>query len=330
MGVDQYEYYLSNKRSQDAIDLRKRRIPYPLIDHSGLVSPNYDHVQVALEKLIFDRIKSRPMIHTKRLEFWNRWNFRIPVDLKIQAEIIEAADWINFSYRDLDRISNYLGPKPLKEFSTKLDNYEIFTHPIVRNSQKLVLRIGSEYFSHRRINHRNIHLKGYYRPVLMIYMNAWIANGPEIGMEFSGDIEKPFFWELVEEEISIKEMMYLRKCESGGGRLKPDERFRNTVYSISLPRTNNPNTEIQMSLFKNKSNNSWFQIHLKVQPSGTAIPEQSDSMYWELKLLKIRKVCTFETFLTVMIVLLVLPFLCILLMLFLASLYGLFSGTLNI
>ncbi|PIC49357.1 hypothetical protein B9Z55_007991 [Caenorhabditis nigoni] len=313
--IDQYQYYLTRRHciyptdnSLATIQLQKRRLQKPPINGTvlALVSPIQDNFQKSFKKLVFDLFGNRPMIYTKTLELWYSSDYPLPVGLKIQAQIIEAR-LFNFSYGDLDRISNVLGPKPLEEFSTQLNNYDVLTHPIVQNSRKLVLWRGSV---DRRINHRNIHLKGFDQRDVLFCMNAWIANGPEIGMEFFGDIKKPFHIFLVEEEILIKEMMYLKKCELAGRRVKPDERFPHTVYSVSTPGTNDPNTEIQMSLIKNESIDSKFQIHLKVQPSGTAIPEQFDAMYWELKLLEIRKICQsveFQAFL-IALLLLFMPF----------------------
>ncbi|PIC49359.1 hypothetical protein B9Z55_007993 [Caenorhabditis nigoni] len=257
-----------------------------------------------------DLIGNRPTIYTKKWELWNSTDqttqqersaeiSRLPSGLKIQAEIIEAL-WYYCSYADLDQLSNILAPNPLEEFSTELDNYEILAHPIVRNSKKLVIWRGRENFEPQRIDHRNIHLKNYDRRTLIRYMNAWIANGPEVGMEFFGDIKvigknlgKLLNSDIDEEEESMKEIMDLKKSESGGRRVKPDEGFPNTLYSISMPQTNNPNTEIQMSLIKIDSIYSPFLIHLKVQPSGTAIPEQPDSVYWKWKTWIIQKI--FET-----------------------------------
>ncbi|CAO4365760.1 unnamed protein product [Caenorhabditis nigoni] len=294
--IDQNEYYSKNRRSNNfylcIIELRKRLIQNPIIDGTVFLSAIFEKDRVELEKLMLDLIGNRSMIYTKELAFLDPWLYRFPEKLKIQAEIIEDR-LFPLSLEDLDRIANILGPKPLKEFSTQLNNYQIFTHPIVRNSQKLVLWSGSEDFDHRRINHRNIHLKDYDRRILINHMNAWIANVNEVEKEFSGDIEVSGDnnLKLLEEEISIKEMMYLEKCKSGGKRVKANERFHNTVYSICMPRTNVPNTEIQFSLIRISSNNPKFHIHLKTEPSGTAIPEQSDSMYWELKLWEIRKFC---------------------------------------
>ncbi|PIC49361.1 hypothetical protein B9Z55_007994 [Caenorhabditis nigoni] len=294
--IDEYKYYLERKRSQGfkkrwTIKLGKRRTQNPPIDSNvlALMVPYYKNMQKAFEKLMFDLIGKRKMIYTKKLEFRHFWFYRMFVGVKIQAEIIETM-WFDFSYADLDQLSNILGPKPLKEFSTRLHSYKILTHPIVRNSERLVLRLGAENFNPRRINHRHIHLKGFYRYHLLVYMNEWIENGPKVGMEFSGDIWAPDknHWRLIADEKWIKEKMYEQKCESGGRRVKADERFPNTVYSISMPRTNDPDTEIQMSLMKNESTDSHFQIHLKIQPSGTAIPERFDSMYWELKLWEFR------------------------------------------
>ncbi|CAO4367710.1 unnamed protein product [Caenorhabditis nigoni] len=304
--IDQYEYCLTGRlrRALDfnqnyptgsslapwIIELRKRQNRNPPIDSDvlALMFPIHDDIKVANEKLIFDLIGNRPMIYTKILEFRKSWDYPLPADLKIQADIIEGRGF-HLDLDDLDRISKILGPKPLKEFSTQLHFYPILTHPIVRNSRKLVLWRDVVDFDQQRVNHRNIHLKDYSREALMNHMNAWIANGPDVGMEFTGDIEvsDKNYWKLMEEEKLIKKMMYLKKCESGGKRVKADERFSNTLYSISMPRTNNPNLEIQMSLIKNGPK---LQIHLKIQPSGTAIPEKIDSMSWELKLLEIRKI----------------------------------------
>ncbi|CAO4367709.1 unnamed protein product [Caenorhabditis nigoni] len=235
------------------------------------------------EKLVFDLIGNRPMISTMKLEFRisaksDSWIYQFIVSLNIKADAFETCGF-SLSYEELDRISNILGPKPLKEFSTKLDNYEILAHPIVRNSEKLVLYSGRVNFNHNEVNHSNIHLKNYKNQyTLMNYLNEWIEYDNDIGMEFSGDIEleKNSFWALLEVKIWIKEMMYLKKIGSDGRRVRADERFPNTIYSISMPRTNDPDTEIQISLIKNGPK---LQIHQKVQISGTAIPELFDSMF---------------------------------------------------
>ncbi|CAO4367715.1 unnamed protein product [Caenorhabditis nigoni] len=180
----------------------------------------------------------------------------------MQAESIEAR-WFNLRNGDLDRISNFLGPKPLKEFSTQLNNYEILRHPIVRNSQKLVIWRGKENFINWRVSHRNIHLKDYDRETLYRLMNEWIASDPKIGMELTGDIKRTYTWELIEEEIWIKERMYSKKRRNNGRIVKADWRFPNTVYSISMPRANS--TAYQYSLIKNESETIPFQIHLKIQ-----------------------------------------------------------------
>ncbi|PIC49354.1 hypothetical protein B9Z55_007990 [Caenorhabditis nigoni] len=120
-------------------------------------------------------------------------------------------------------------------------------------------------------------------------MNEWIANGPKIGMELTGDIRNTCSWQLIEDEVWIKKRMYSKKYKYDGKRVKPDKRFPNTLYSMSTPRTND--TELQMSLIKNESIDFQFQMHLKIQPSGTAIPERFDSMYWELKSWETRKMC---------------------------------------
>ncbi|PIC49365.1 hypothetical protein B9Z55_007998 [Caenorhabditis nigoni] len=299
--IDENDYYLKRLRNHQnenspaswRIELRKRTTQY-IVNTStvcGLLSPIHDNLQNVFKKLLFVLIENRTMIYTKKLEFSDYiWDYPLPVDLKIQAQIIDARVGLNNA--DLDRISNFLGPNPLKEFSIHLNNFEIFTHPIVRNSRKLVLWRGLVNFDHQRINHRNIHLKDYDRQILMDHMDEWIENGPEVGMEFSGHIRRNMhFWELIGQEIFEKERMYLKKYQRNGKRVKPDARFPNTLYSISMPQTNNPNTEIQYSLIKNESINPPFHIHLKIQPSGTATPEQSDSMYWELKLLEIRRIC---------------------------------------
>ncbi|CAO4367713.1 unnamed protein product [Caenorhabditis nigoni] len=290
-GIREKEYYLSNNSQISwTIELRKRRIQNSPIDGTvlGLLPPIYDdNIKMASEKLILDLIGNRPMIYTKKLEFRNLRNYRLPDNLKIQADIFETRPF-NYSYADLDRLANILGPKPLKEFSTQLKfrGFGIFTHPIVQNSQKLVLWRGGEDFDPRRINHKNVHLKSFGQWILIRCMNAWIANVQEVGMEFSGDIQisggnypKLADSEIDEEEKSLKEMMHWRKCEGDGRRVKADKRFPNTLYSISVPWTNNPNTEMQMSLIKSASIDSQFQIHLKIQPSGTAIPERFDSIF---------------------------------------------------
>ncbi|CAO4367707.1 unnamed protein product [Caenorhabditis nigoni] len=253
------------------------------------------------EKLVFDLIGNRPMIFTKKLEFgispkMDSWIYQLIESLKIKAEAFQTSGF-SLSYEELNRISNILGPEPLEEFSTKLDNYETLAHPIVRNSEKLVLYSGGLDFNHHQISHRNIHLKNYHRYELLDFLNEWDENDNLIGRELSGDIKvfaknyrKLTNLEIDEEEKSIKEIMYSKKCESGGRRVKPDKRFPNTLYSITMPRTNNPNTEIQMSLIKNESNDYQFQIHLKAQPSGTATPQRFDSMNWELKIREIRKI----------------------------------------
>ncbi|PIC46640.1 hypothetical protein B9Z55_006261 [Caenorhabditis nigoni] len=226
--IDQNEYYSTNRRSNNFYlcinELRKRLIQNPIIDGTVFLSAIFEKDRVELEKLMLDLIGNRSMIYTKELAFLDPWLYRFPEKLKIQAEIIEDR-LFPLSLEDLDRIANILGPKPLKEFSTQLNNYQIFTHPIVRNSQKLVLWSGSEDFDHRRINHRNIHLKDYDRRILINHMNAWIANVNEVEKEFSGDIEVSGDnnLKLLEEEISIKEMMYLEKCKSGGKRVKANE-----------------------------------------------------------------------------------------------------------
>ncbi|CAO4367730.1 unnamed protein product [Caenorhabditis nigoni] len=242
--------------------------------------PVYDTspIHVAFKKVVDDLIGSRHMIFTKKFKFRNLsyWDieernvgskiYRLPVDLKIQAEILES-HWFSFSYAELDWISNILGPNPLKEFSTRLDNFEILTHPIVQNSEKLVLWSGRLDFDHQRINHRHIHLKDYFR--IFSYINTWIENHNEIGMEFSVDfkLENKSDWAVIAKEKWIKKKI-----------------FPNTLYSISMPRTDDPNMEVQMSLLRNESTEYPFQIHLKIQPSGTAIPEQSDPMDLELEL----------------------------------------------
>ncbi|CAO4367704.1 unnamed protein product [Caenorhabditis nigoni] len=296
--IDQYEYCLTtvNNLGVWTIELRKRHFQSPDSTVLALVPPIQDNVQKTFKKLVFDLIGNRLLFFTKKLELRDSWIYLIPVDVKIQAEIIETR-WFCYNYGDLDHISNFLGSKPLKEFSTNLWSFEMWTYPFVRNSEKLVLcRVGVD-IDHQRIIHRHIHLKDYDRQTLINEMNAWIANGPGVGMEFSGDIQVSGekYRELTksdidEEEMLIKGIMYSKKCESNGERVKPDERIPNTVYSISMPQTNNPNTEIQMSLIKNTSTDSPSQIHLNIQPSGTAIPEQSDSMYWKLKLWEIRNI----------------------------------------
>ncbi|CAO4367712.1 unnamed protein product [Caenorhabditis nigoni] len=296
--IDEYEYFLSrryrNYRNKNSlvswtIEFRKRRIQDASIENTVLrvLFPLFQSIQKLFDKLVFHLIGNRPMIHTNKLEFGDLWKCSFPAGLKIQAKIMETRSFM-FSYEDLIRISTYLGPKPLKEFSTHFYTYPILTHSIVRNSQKLVLWRYLVNFDHQQVNHRNIHLKDYDRRTLIDLMNAWIASGPEVGMEFSGDIKVSKNSTL--EEISMKEIMYLKKCESNGRRVKADKRFPNTIYSISMPRTNNPDTEIQFSLIENESNDPRFQVHLKIQPSGTAIPERFDSMYWELKLWEIRKI----------------------------------------
>ncbi|CAO4367726.1 unnamed protein product [Caenorhabditis nigoni] len=256
------------------------------------LSPAYDKVpiHIGFKKVVNDLIGTRPMIFTKKLEFQNEmyWNvflgrvenfkiYRLPVDLKIHAEVLESSGF-SFSYDELDVISTILGPKPLKEFSTKLDIYEIFTHPIILNSEKLVLHSGRVHFNHQRINHRHIHLKDYDQQVLIDHMNVWIRNNNEIGMEFSGDIETDRVGNYIDSVNTIKEMMHSKMRESGGSKVKADKRFLNTLYSISMPRTNAPNTEIQFSLLRNGFK---LQIHLKIQSSGTAIPERIHAMHLE-------------------------------------------------
>ncbi|PIC49376.1 hypothetical protein B9Z55_008005 [Caenorhabditis nigoni] len=248
----------------------------------GYLTPAYDQVpiHIGFKKVVSDLIGNRAMIYTKKLEFQNKelWHgidqgrespkiYRLPVDLKIQAEILESCGF-SFSYAELDRISSILGPKPLKEFSTRFDNYEIFQHPIVRNSEKLVLYGGRAQFIAQPINHRHIHLRDYYRETLLDHMNVWIRNNNEIGMEFSGDF-KVGDSSSYSEELT-KDIMNSKMRESGGRIVKADERFPNTLYSISMPRTNAPNIETQFSLLKNGPK---LQIYLKIQPSGTAIPE---------------------------------------------------------
>ncbi|PIC49363.1 hypothetical protein B9Z55_007996 [Caenorhabditis nigoni] len=210
------------------VEIRKRPIENPAPDSTvlGLLPPIYENFQKAFGKLIFDLIGNRPMIYTKKLEIRSSWDYPLPADLKIQAEIIESRGF-RLSLDDLDRISKILGPKSLQEFSTQLHFYPILTHPIIQNSKKLVL--CNRNFDPQRVNHRNIHLKDYDREALMNHMNAWIANGPEVGMEFSGDIEvsDKNYWKLMEEEKLIKKMMYLKKLETGGKRVKADERKKN-------------------------------------------------------------------------------------------------------
>ncbi|CAO4367711.1 unnamed protein product [Caenorhabditis nigoni] len=293
--IDEYEYYFTERlrRTQDfnpavypldvwSKELRKRRYQNPPSDSTvlALVSPYQDYVQTPFEKLVFDLLGNRTTIYLKKLEFCDDRIYRIPVEMKIQAETIET-EYLSLRYADLDQLSNVLGPKPLKEFSTELRRFDNFTHHIVRNSEKLVLTFGTEDFDPQRINHMNVHLRGFLRYSLIRYMNAWIENGPEVGMEFTGDIKKSEYEPprgFDNEKTLIMKMMNLKKSESGGKGVKPDKRFPNTVYSISMPRTNNPDSEIQMSFIKNASTDSPFQIHLKVQASGTAIPEKSDSM----------------------------------------------------
>ncbi|CAO4367718.1 unnamed protein product [Caenorhabditis nigoni] len=266
----------------------------------GYLPPVYDTspIHAAFKKVVNDLIGNRPIICTKKLEFEHlsfrdireRGGafkiYRLPEGLKIRAEILESSCF-SFSYAELDQLSRILGSKPLKEFSTQLENLEIFQHPIVRNSEKLVLWSGRMDFNHEQINHRHIHLKNYYS--VFDHINAWMGNNNEVGKEFSGDIRLFDSSTLTEKEISIKRMMYLKKCESGGRRVKPDRRFPNTLYSISVPRSNNRTIEVQMSLLKNGSKDYPFQIHLKTQPSRTAIPKQIDSMYLELKIWEPRK-----------------------------------------
>ncbi|CAO4367716.1 unnamed protein product [Caenorhabditis nigoni] len=306
---NQSHYPTEDLWNASPIGLRKRQIQNPPIDTMLAFFPSvYKNlpIQMAFVKLVFDLIGNRPMIYTKKLELlsfighltreeMSEMIFILPLGLKIQAQTIKAK-WNELSHGDLDRISNFLGPKPLEEFSTQLWGFENLTHPIVRNSQKLVLHSRGLVVNPQRINHRNIHLKNFVPQNFVNHMNEWIANDPEIGMEFYGHIKTPpeeFWWsmkyDIDEEEFSIKAMMYLNKRESGGRRVKPDERFPNTVYSISMPQTNNPDIEIQMSFIKNESDDSPFHIYLKSQPAGTTTPEQFDSMYWELKLWEIRK-----------------------------------------
>ncbi|CAO4367728.1 unnamed protein product [Caenorhabditis nigoni] len=123
-------------------------------------------------------------------------------------------------------------------------------------------------FDAQPINHRHIHLRDYYRGTLIDHMNVWIRNNNEIGMEFSGDFKVADSYSYSEE--LTKDIMNSKMRESGGRIVKADERFPNTLYSISMPRTNAPNIETQFSLLKNGPK---LQIHLKIQPSGTAIPE---------------------------------------------------------
>ncbi|CAO4367719.1 unnamed protein product [Caenorhabditis nigoni] len=295
--LNEHKYYSSD----ETVELQKKLAKNPYnINSLGPPAFDTDPTHGKFQKVIDDLIGHRPMIFTKKLELYDLslWKqrdskpYRLPVDLKIQAETLDAR-WCYYNYGDLNRISNILGPKPLKEVLLQLDNYHIFAHPIVRNSEKLVLYCNNVRFDAQRINHRNIHLDGNYR--FMDYLNEWIRNQNEVGMEFSGDVgfhrrgHSEFMWK----EKPLKEMMYWKKCESGGRRVKADERFPNTLYSISLPRTNNPDTELQYSLLRNPRGYEFdkypFQIHVKIQPSGTAIPEQSDSVYWELKIWETRK-----------------------------------------
>ncbi|CAO4367720.1 unnamed protein product [Caenorhabditis nigoni] len=282
--IDEYEYYLINR-----IELRKSRIQNPSIEDtvSRLKFPPYKNTHALFENLVFHIFGNRPTIYTKKLEVWDFGICRLTGNLKVRAETIET-DRFYFDHTDLDRISEILEPNPLGEFSARLWDLRPLTHPIVQSSQKLVLWRGSVRFDHRAVHHRNIHLKDYDRQTFIDHMNAWIANGPEIGMEFAGDIQ--VFKNSTLNEILIKEMMYWKKIERDGRRVKPDERFPNTLYSISLPQINDPDTEIQMSLLKNASNPELpFQIHVKIQSAGTAIPERFDSMCLESKLWGTRK-----------------------------------------
>ncbi|PIC49366.1 hypothetical protein B9Z55_007999 [Caenorhabditis nigoni] len=241
---NQTHYPTEDLWNASPIGLRKRQIQNPPIDTMLAFFPSVyknQPIQVAFVKLVFDLIGNRPMIYTKKLELlsyighltreeMSEMIFILPLGLKIQAQTIKAK-WNELSHGDLDRISNFLGPKPLEEFSTQLWGFENLTHPIVRNSQKLVLHSCGLVVNPQRINHRNIHLTNFGRQNFLNHMNAWIANVQEVGMEFSGHIKTPpeeFWWSLKydidEEEVSIKEMMYLKKCESGGRRVKPDER----------------------------------------------------------------------------------------------------------
>ncbi|PIC11395.1 hypothetical protein B9Z55_029110 [Caenorhabditis nigoni] len=217
----------------------------------GYLPSVYDKlpIHVAFKKVVNGLIGNRPMVYTKKLAFehlsiWDAEErggvskiYRLPVDLKIQAEILKSC-WFSFSYDELDVISTILGPKPLKEFSTQLDNYEIFTHPIILNSEKLVLWCGRMDFDHQRINHRHIHLKNHWRITGLI--EEWIGSDHDVEMEFSGifkAVDKSY-WTLKAHEEMIKKMMYLKKCESGGRKVKPDERLiRRPEWKISK----NPN-----------------------------------------------------------------------------------------
>ncbi|CAO4367717.1 unnamed protein product [Caenorhabditis nigoni] len=265
-------------------ELRKilEKPPYNITSFGSLSSYDRDKLHGAFKKVIHQLIGDRPMICTRKLELCglSHWEnrerrdlkiYQLPKDLKLRAEMLETSG-ISLSYADLDLVSNILGSKPLKELSIRLDNYQIIQHPIVRNSQKLVLWSGRADFDRQRIPHKNIYLKD--NNQFLAYSDEWIRNQNEIGMEFSGDVgyRYPDTWKMVSEE-SIKRIMYLKKCQSGGRSVKADERFPNTVYSIAVPRTDHPNTEIQISLLKNESNAFPLQMHLKTQTP--AIPKRS-------------------------------------------------------
>ncbi|ULU08668.1 hypothetical protein L3Y34_019693 [Caenorhabditis briggsae] len=219
----------------------------------GFLAPIWDTapIHVAFKKLVFDLLGNRPMIFTKKFEFLKITRdskiYRLPLELKIQAETLETV-WFSFSYAELDRISRMLGPKPLKEFATQYHNFEVFTHPIAQNAQKLTICSGS-LFDYRLINHRNIRLKKW-GPGVGISIQEWIGNENTVGMEFVGDIELMHLSDLkvIKKEKELKGTMYRKKCQFDGKRVRADERFPNTLYSLSFPRITVPGTELQKKM----------------------------------------------------------------------------------
>ncbi|PIC49351.1 hypothetical protein B9Z55_007988 [Caenorhabditis nigoni] len=271
---------VSNEHNAENFADKIELLSEPNYTSLGFLSPIYDNVpiHVAFKKLVFDLVGNRPTIFAKKFELkntkWEAWSGQDGRNLKIYR----------LPLAELDRLSCILGSKPLKEFSTRLDDSEILTHPIVRNSEKLVLSNGQVNISNQEINHRNVHLKGYDIQSLMHFMAQWIGRNREIGMEFLGEVSSDMNTDWKKEEFLIKEVMYLEKCDSNGRRVKPDKRFPNTIYSVSLPHGPDTDAETQLSFIRNLSNNHPYQFHLKIRPSGTAIPEWFDSINSESKL----------------------------------------------
>ncbi|PIC49391.1 hypothetical protein B9Z55_008015 [Caenorhabditis nigoni] len=105
------------------------RLDIPL----GFLAPIYDcaPIHVAFKKLVFDLLGNRPMIFTKKLEFLKTTRdskiYRLPADLKIQAETLETV-WFSFDYGEIWKIDhNFLKIRNFRKIlilmnSAKLDN----------------------------------------------------------------------------------------------------------------------------------------------------------------------------------------------------------------